>query len=389
MPFQRPTLSELRQRNVGYVQSELRGVGSLLRFANLRIVANADAGMAHLHYGYLDYIALQSTPYTATDEWLAGWAALKGVFRKPATAAACPEVHFAGTAGRTAPAGSVINRSDGYTYLLDKAVTIGSDGTGKGAITAVLPDPSADPSGGGAAGNADAGTLLTLDVAIAGVQSQVTAVQAITGGADIEGEEDFRARMLLAYQETAQGGNDEDYEGWALEVPGITRAWVVRRMMGFGTVGIYIMCDGVSGHPDGFPVGDNGVSSFEPENSHVATGDQGQVADHLFTEHNVTAEVWVCSPIKHLVNFTISGIKTASADTKKAINDAIDKVFFTEGRPGVKPAVDTPPVEIDLSSLELAIANVPGAKGFLLVQPSSNISLDVGQLPLRGTVTYT
>jgi len=389
MPFQRPTLSELRQRNVGYMQSELRGVGSLLRFANLRIVATADAGMAHLHYGYLDYIALQATPYTATDEWLAGWAALKGVFRKPATAATCQEVSFTGTAGRSIPAGSRLNRSDGYTYRLDNAVTLGQDGTGTGTITAVLPDPSSDPTGGGAAGNADAGTLLTLDVAIAGVQSQVTAVQAITGGADIELQEDFRARMLLAYQETAQGGNDEDYEGWALEVPGITRAWVVRRLMGFGTVGIYIMCDGVSGHPDGFPVGTNGVSHLEPENSQVATGDQGRVADHLYAEHNVTAEVWVCSPIKLPVNFTISGIKTASAATKAAIDDAIDKVFFSEGRPGVKPAVDTPPVEIDLSSLELAIANVPGTKGFLLTQPTGNIALDVGQLPLRGTVTYT
>ncbi|MNL58423.1 hypothetical protein D3C87_1820580 [compost metagenome] len=89
------------------------------------------------------------------------------------------------------------------------------------------------------------------------------------------------------------------------------------------------------------------------------------------------------------MNFTISGIKTAGAATKAAINDAIDKVFFSEGRPGVKPAVDTPPVEIDLSSLELAIANVPGTKGFLLTQPTGNIALDVGQLPLRGTVTYT
>ncbi|EJB9162255.1 DUF4376 domain-containing protein [Salmonella enterica] len=26
-----------------------------------------DAGMAHLHYGYLDYMALQSNPFTATD----------------------------------------------------------------------------------------------------------------------------------------------------------------------------------------------------------------------------------------------------------------------------------------------------------------------------------
>ena len=87
MPFNRPTLSELRQRNLSYIQSELKTGGNLLRFSNIGVISDADAGMAHLHYGYLDYIALQSTPYNATDEYLAAWAALKDVFRKPANPA--------------------------------------------------------------------------------------------------------------------------------------------------------------------------------------------------------------------------------------------------------------------------------------------------------------
>lgn len=390
MPFARPTLSELRARNVAFMESELKGkgLGALLRFSNLRVLSSADAGMAHLHYGYLDYIALQTNPYTATDEWLAGWAALKDVFRKPATPAMCRQVAFDGTDGRIIPAGTALRRSDGYSYTLDVEVTIGSDGKGTGTITAVLPDPATDPTGGGDAGNAPAGTLLTLDVAIAGVDSTVTAVLPIGGGADIENEEAFRARMLLAWQDTAQGGNDTDYERWALEVPGITRAWVVRRMMGAGTVGIYIMCDGFSGHPDGFPVGTNGVSKFEPDNANVATGDQGRVADALYPQHNVTAEVWVCSPARLPVDFVISGIKTASTATKAAVRAAIDQVFFSEGSPGVKPAVDTPPVVIDLSSIELAIASVPGTKGFLLTSPVDNITPGVGELAVTGEITY-
>lgn len=391
MPFARPTLSELRARNVAFIESELRGkgLGSLLRFSNLRVLANADAGMAHLHYGYLDYISLQTTPYTATDEWLAGWAALKNVFRKPAAPAVCPQVQIAGTAGKTVMAGSTLRRSDGYEYRLDTEVQLDSGGKGTGSITAVLPDPATDPTGGGDAGNAPAGTLLTLDVAIAGVESGVCAVVAIAGGADIEDEDAFRARMLLAWQDTAQGGNDTDYERWALEVPGITRAWVVRRLTGAGTVGIYIMCDGVSGHPDGFPVGHNGVSRFEPVNANVATGDQGRVADALYPLHNVTAEVWVCAPVPLPVAFEINGISTATAETRAAIKAAIDQVFFNEGRPGVKPAVDTPPVVIDLSSIELAIAGVPGTKGFLLTAPVNNITPGVGELAITGEVTYS
>ncbi|WP_172672131.1 baseplate J/gp47 family protein, partial [Yersinia enterocolitica] len=101
-----------------------------------------------------------------------------------------------------------------------------------------------DTTGGGIAGNADAGTSLTLDVAIDGVLSVATATVKISGGADIESEDAFRSRMLLAYQNTPQGGNDTDYRGWALAVPGVTRCWVKRRLQGVGTVGIYIMCDG-------------------------------------------------------------------------------------------------------------------------------------------------
>lgn len=62
------------------------------------VLADVDAGMAHLHYGYLDYIALQATPATATDEYLAAWAALKGIYRKPATAAQ-GKIQLTGRAG--------------------------------------------------------------------------------------------------------------------------------------------------------------------------------------------------------------------------------------------------------------------------------------------------
>ncbi|VTN15529.1 Uncharacterized homolog of phage Mu protein gp47 [Raoultella terrigena] len=77
MPFKRKTLSELRTDNRQFMQAELEKVGALLRFGNLKVLADMDAGMAHLHYAYLDYIARQTNPFTSTEEWLAGWMALK------------------------------------------------------------------------------------------------------------------------------------------------------------------------------------------------------------------------------------------------------------------------------------------------------------------------
>ena len=35
--------------------------------ATLKVLADMDAGMAHLRYAYTDYIARQSTPFTSTD----------------------------------------------------------------------------------------------------------------------------------------------------------------------------------------------------------------------------------------------------------------------------------------------------------------------------------
>ena len=44
MPFKRKTLSELRQENRQFMQAELESVGALLRFGNLKVLADMDAG---------------------------------------------------------------------------------------------------------------------------------------------------------------------------------------------------------------------------------------------------------------------------------------------------------------------------------------------------------
>lgn len=79
---------------------------------------------------------------------------------------------------------------------------IGPDGTATAIVTAVLPGPSEDSTGGGAEGNALAGTQLSLDTGISGIDFVVMLTMAVTDGADIESEEAFRPRMLLAYQNT-------------------------------------------------------------------------------------------------------------------------------------------------------------------------------------------
>lgn len=380
MPYQRPTLSELRSRNRQFITSELENTGELLRFSNLRIMADMDAGMSHLHFAYLDWIARQSNPFTAEDEWLAAWGALKNVYRKDATAATGPKVSFKkGNVGAIVPAGTLLNRSNGVQYSLDQAVTISADNTGTGSVTAVLPD--SDSSLSAADGNAPAGTTLTLDSAIDGVDSSAVAVEAITGGANMEEEEAFRKRVLQAYQADAEGGSEDDYKRWALEVPGVTRAWVAPRLLGAGSIGLYFMCDGDDRTNHGFPVGTDGVATKEKYPYGKATGDQLRVADYIFPLRPATTVVWACSPLQHVIDFDIGGIPDAGADIVAAIESAIDEVFFDNGEPGGK---------IFLSDLSLAIGAIDGTRGFVLNQPAGTfIQLNAGALPLRGQINFS
>lgn len=381
MPYKRPTLTELRARTQSAITTGLEKIGALLRFSNMRVLGDVCAGMSHLHFGFLDWIAKQTNPSTATGEYLAMWGALVRVYRKSATAATGQSVPITGTAGAVVKAGAVLNRGDGYQYTLDAEVTIGSSRTGLGNVTAVLAEASADSTGGGASGNAAAGTSLTFDVAVEGIDSGVILTTAITGGADIEGEEAFRSRVLGAFQNTPQGGSDADYKKWALAVPGVTRAWVVRRLMGAGTVGVYIMLDGNTGSNDsGFPVGKDGVSSYETQYpGGTAAGNQLAVADELYSQQPATAVVYVCSPVKTSVPFTISGLSGASATLKASVNTAIDTVFFNSGTPGGT---------IVLSDILSAIAGIAGTSGFIIVTPATNIVMATGCMPVRGEMTY-
>lgn len=370
MPFARPTLTQLRTTVAADIAASLVGSDPQLRFSNLKVMGTAQAGLAHLHYGYLDWIAKQAVPYTATGEYLEAWGALKGVYRKDA-AAAGGSVILVGEVGRTILAGAkVVRGGDGETYVLQASVSIGPDGT----ATVVVIDQAT-----GAQGNCAAGTVMTLSMPIDGVQANGTAATAFTGGADVELDDDFRLRVLDAYQSPAEGGNADDYVKWAKEVPGVTRAWVARNGFGAGTVVVYTMFDQANSAGGGFPVGSDGVATLENRSAVKAAGDQLTVANAIFPKQPVTALVYSVAPIASPTNFTVIGLTSASSATRAAILVAIADVMFRKGVPGGT---------INLSDINSAIAAVPNTAGFVIAVPSGNITAAAGHIPTIGTVTY-
>ncbi len=374
MPYSRPTLSDLRTMVAQDIQAELPGTDPLLRYSSLGIIGRVLAGLVNLFYGFLDWIAKQAVPFTATEEYLEGWAALKGVFREAATQAS-GTVTFSGNVGATINAGAALTRSDGVRAL----VTVGGS-VGAGNTVTVSAQINADPTGlTGAFGNCAAGTQFTLGSSIDGISSVGTAATAFTGGADLELDESLRSRMLLAYQTTPQGGASTDYVEWAREVPGVTRAWCAPNGMGPGTVVIRFMMDVSEAAFGGFPQGTNGVAASETRDA-VATGDQLAVANAIYPKQPVTALVYAVAPTANTINFTISGLTGASATLQAEIAAAITGVFEQYGEPGGT---------IDLSYIESAIAAIAGTAGFVITAPSVNIVSPTGELPVLGTVTYS
>lgn len=386
MPFQRKTLSTLIAEVAADINSSLQGADALLRFTVLKVIGKVQAGMSNLQMGYLDWLAKQAVPFTAEDEYLEGWAALKKIYRKAATPAQLTAT-FAGTTGKPLSTGTQVVRSDGATYTTAATATV--DGTGFVSVTIVA-------TAKGAAGNADPGTTVSLGVAVDGLQSTGTITATVASGSDVEDNDSLRTRMLAAYQNTPQGGDANDYIGWALAVPGVSRAWVAPNGFGGGTVVIYTMWDVAEASHGGFPQGTNGCSQYDkgpggtPRGT-VATGDQLVVADSIINEQPVTALVYSCAPIPNSLTFTLSGLLGASTATRAAISSAISDVLFRNG----SPLAGT----INRSDIESAIASVSGTSGFVITQVQGNVGGTVttypgnitsgtGQLPVLAGVNY-
>lgn len=375
MPYERPTLSELRAEASADIAASLPGVDPLLRFSNLRVLAAILAGMSNEHYGYIDWVAQQAVPFTATDEFLYAWGALKNVYLKAATFAGDATTNGGGavtfsncTAGVPIPSGTPLARGDGATFKTTALVVVNGGGV---AVCLVKADVA------GADGNCDLGTTLVLATSIPGIQSNSIVTTAVTGGADIETQDEFRSRMLQVYANPPQGGAAADYIDWALQVAGVTRAWCRPLIMGPGTVMVYFMEDDVRSAFGGFPQGTNGVAALETRDF-PATGDQLVVANYIYPLRPATALVYAGAPTNSPTAFTINGI--ANVLTRAAIGLAIDEVFRRSASPGGTT---------NLLEIEAAIAAVPGSAGAVITSPVANIVAAAGALSTRGAITWT
>lgn len=349
MAFQRPTLTEIIDRTFTDLVGRLSLQGALLRRSVVGVLARVLAGASHMLHGHLDWIAKQAIPDTA-DEWLPRWASIWGVARKEAEFA-IGDVSFVGTInGTVIPAGTTLKRSDGAEYETQADATVSA-----GAATANVKAVDA-----GALGNADAGTLLTLVYPVAGVNSAATvAAGGIANGSDVEDNDSLRTRLLTRIQQPPHGGAEFDYKAWALEVPGVTRAWVYPLHLGAGTVGITFVRDN--------------DSSMIPDVPEVQA-----VQDYIDERRPVTAEAVVFAPVAEPLDFTIL-VSPATAAVKAAIEAELRDFISRESEPGGT---------LYLSRINEAISIAAGEFDHTLSSPSADVVKTTGKLATMGAITW-
>jgi len=363
MAFTIPTLSSLRAQTRDDMRASLPGADSLLRQNNLRIISDNFAALIYGLYDYLRYMARNARPGTAESDYLEGWAEDYGLSRKAATFAS-GTVNFTGTAGASVPLDTECVTSSGIRYRVTSGITLGI-----GATPAPVEALSA-----GAAGNQDEGTELTLTTAISGVIATASvATGGISGGADAEGDEALRQRLLQRLRDTPMGGALNDYERWALEVPGVTRVWPVANEQGAGTVTVRFMMDDTRAAYDGLPQGDN-ASALIP-----GSGDQQLVWDWIEPLRPVTADLFVVAPIADALNITITGLTNDTAETRAAIEAELRDMLRRDAEPGGT---------IYRSRIIEAISTAAGEAHHTLTLPAGDVAHATGHIAILGVITY-
>lgn len=348
MPFHRPDLITLIERTQADLDSRLAG-SPYLRNRLMAILARMQGGLAHGIYGYLDWQALQIMPDTAEAEHLHRWATIWGVTRKTATKAD-GYVDIPAQAGAVIPEGTEYQRLDGVKYVVTTDTPV-KDSTARAHIRAM---------DAGAAGNAAPGVQLQGTAPILGAEAQGISIAGLSGGADDESDASLRARLLYRIQNQPAGGAARDYVTWALEAPGVTRAWCSPGEMGRGSVTVRFVMDDT--YLNGIPTPD----------------DVARVRAHIDGQRPVTADVYVVAPIPHPIDLDLR-ISPDTPRTRVTTAAAAWATLRREAEPGGVVIV---------SRLSEAISLAEGEEDHTLLSPAVNTVMPRGRLAVPGNITW-
>lgn len=349
--YARPTFTQILASIQADINSNLPGVDARLRRSVLNVLSYMEAGVAQGLYGYIAFIALQVFPDTATGDYLNRWATIFGVQRHSAVSAA-GNIVCTGIDATLIPAGTQLQRSDLVVFTTDANATINM-GTVTVPVTAVVP---------GSNGNTTASSVLTFTSPVSGIDSTATVDgSGLSGGTDIESDDDLRIRLLARISAPPQGGAAIDYVNWAEQVAGVTRAWCVPQGSGSPNVKVYFMMDDT--YSDGIPL----------------SGDVTTVQDYMDPLIPVTAVLTVAAPVATPIDFTIHLIDNDSSAIRASVEANLQQMIIRDSGPGTT---------IYLSRIIETINTSDNVFASTVTVPSSDTTITSDHIATMGTITW-
>lgn len=363
MAFNRPTLQNLIDR----VSEDIKGgleLITLLRRSFLTVIARALAGLSHLLFGYLAWLEKQVFLDTADDEEIIQrWGGIWGVTQKLATFSKFI-VNVTGTAGTVVPVNTIYRRTDGVQFETDAEVTL----TGSGDTLALTAIES------GAASEVAVADVIAILSPIAGLNSNSTVASITIKPEDTESIESYKARILDRIRNPPSGGASHDYIQWALEVAGITRAWVGPQSLGPGTVLVFVVSDG-----------EDPITPI--------TAKLTETFDYIEERRPVTASVTVVAPDLFPMDLQIE-LRPNLTAVQEAITTELQDLILREAQvPGTfKAPGELYDGKLLLSHINEAIAIGVGEEDHILDLINGSAPADVvpptGNLIVLGTITW-
>ncbi|WP_422460229.1 baseplate J/gp47 family protein [Endozoicomonas sp. ALB115] len=354
MPFLRPSLKDIADRITADLDSRMGGAA--FRRSVKSKLATSLAGAVHGLYGYLDYLARQINPATATDQYLRLWCVVWNILPREAVIAK-GQATFTGNPGAAVPTGTLLTRSDGEPFRVVTGVTLAS-GTAIADIEAV---------NAGQAGNTEAAVLLQLQSPIEGIQADATVTSdGITGGVEAENDDSLRDRLLLRIRKPARGGNGDDYVRWAREEPGVDRAWCYPNKMGLGTVSLTFTASDMNN-----PIPDADLVTA--------------VTERIDAVRPVAMkERYIYAPIADSQTITITNLKPDTPEVRSAIEAELKDLFYREAKPEDGNGQGVVPISL----VREAISVASGETDHDLVSPLDDIRPAEGAMATYGGVTW-
>lgn len=346
MPYDIPTLPALIKRTEADFE---RNAPDALRRSDAKAAARAHSGTAFELYGYQQWIARQSHPATCDEDNLLRWADWRLEEGRTPAVAATGLIGVTGSTGALVDAGIVYQFEDGRRYIVSETTTLVAGAAG-------VPVRAENV---GEIGNLTSGALTAVSPVIGVNPTAIIGTDGIVGGTEQETIDALRVRVRQAFKNPSKVGSGADFVEWALEVPGVTRAWSLPRWMGPGTFGLSFVRDG-------------DVSIF-PTAAQVA-----EVQAHLDERRPVTAEVYAFAPIERALNFSIK-LTPDGTTLRTAVTASLAALINDEA------GSDS---TLLISHIRGAITNTPGETDHMLAAPAADVVIAANEVGVPGVITW-